>query len=76
MIRTIITPTNTDVHISIPLEYVGKTIEISYLPIDELENKPTKGLRMIDFWNTISDATATKIHENVKQMRNEWERDI
>ncbi len=76
MIRTIVTPTNTDVHISIPLEYVGKTIEISYLPIDELENKPVRELKMIDFWNTISDATATKLHENVKQMRNEWERDI
>ncbi len=76
MIRTIVTPTNTDVHISIPLEYVGKTIEISYLPIDELENKPVRELKMIDFWNTISDATATKLQENVKQMRNEWERDI
>ena len=76
MIRTIITPSNTDVHISIPLEYVGKTIEISYLPVDELENKPEKNLKMIDFWNTISDETAKKLHDQVREIRQEWEKNI
>lgn len=75
MVRTIITPSNTDVHLSIEKEYVGKTIEITYLALDELEQKPATENTMADFWNTISDDSAQKLHDNVKQMRSEWEKD-
>lgn len=76
MVRTIITPSDTDVHLSIEQEYVGKTLEITYLALEELEHKPTSRKTMADFWNTISDETAVKLRENVRQMRNEWDRDI
>lgn len=76
MVRTIITPSNTDVHLSIEKEYVGKAIEITYLALDELEHKSTPKKTMADFWNTISDETAKKLHDNVNQMRNKWDRDI
>jgi hypothetical protein len=76
MVRTIITPSDTDIHLSIAKEYVGKTIEITYLALDELEQKPASEKSMADFWNTISDETAQKLHDNVKQIRNEWDRDI
>jgi hypothetical protein len=72
MVRTIITPFNTDVHLSIEKEYVGKTIEITYLALDELEQKSAPQSTMADFWNTISDDSAQKLHDNVKQMRSEW----
>jgi len=44
--------------------------------VDEiLEDKP-KTLTMADFWNTISNETAEKLHSNVEQMREEWQKDI
>jgi hypothetical protein len=75
MVRTIITPTNTDIRLRIPKKYVGKPIEITYLALEELEAKePTK--IMADFWGKISDETAQKLHDNVKELRTEWEKDI
>jgi hypothetical protein len=73
MVRTIITPANTDVHISIPKEYIGKPIEITYLALDELEQKPVSKKNMSDFWGVLSDATAEDMHKHVEQSRNEWE---
>ncbi len=76
MVRTVITPTETDIHLSIAKEYVGKPIEITYLALDELDQKATPQKTMAEFWNTISDETAQKLHTNIDKMRNEWERDI
>ena len=71
MVRTVIIPANRDVHISIPENYVGKPIEITYLALEELEQKIHK--TMADFWNTISDESAEKLHRNSEQMRSEWD---
>ncbi len=76
MVRTIITPPGTDLHLSIEKEYVGKTIEVTYLALDELEHKPPVRKTMSDFWNTISDDTAKKLHDNVDKMHDEWQRGI
>ncbi len=70
MVRTVIIPSDTDIHLSIGKEYVGKPIEITYLAVDELESKAAPKKSMADFWNTISDETAAKLHDNVKKMRN------
>lgn len=77
MIRTIITPTDTNVNLPIEKEYVGKTLEITYLALEELEHKPsTPQKTMGDFWNVISDDTTRELHDNVQKMRGEWEKDI
>ena len=76
MVRTLITPINKDVHLTIPEEYVGKTIEITYMPIEELVTKPISNLTMADFWGVLSDETAQKMQESLIESRNEWERDI
>ena len=76
MVRTIITPSDTDIQLTIAKEYVGKAIEITYLALDELEQPTTSQNKMADFWNTISDDTAEKMRANVRQMRGEWEKDI
>ena len=73
MVRTIITPENTDVHLHINKEYIGKPIEITYLALDELEQKPVSKKTMADFWGILSDETALDMHEQVKQTHNEWE---
>lgn len=71
MVRTIITPTNTNIRISIPKEYVGKPIEVTFLSLEELEQNPSKKT-MGDFWGIISDETAKILHEEVEQNRKEW----
>lgn len=71
MVRTIITPTDTDIRLTISKEYVGKAIEITYLALDELD-APNKSKRTIaGLWGSISDETAQKLHDNVEGMRNE-----
>ncbi|MDR2680213.1 MAG: hypothetical protein LBC47_05320 [Tannerella sp.] len=47
MVRTIITPENTDIHLLIPENYVGKTVEVTLLVLDELEQyTPASPCRM------------------------------
>jgi hypothetical protein len=71
MVRTVITPTNTNITLSIPEDYVGKPIEITFLALDELEPKPAKKT-MADFWGVISDQTAETLHQQVQESRNQW----
>ncbi len=73
MIRTVIIPTNTNINLSIPEDYVGKPIEVTFLALEEIEQKPAKKT-MLDFWGVISDETAEALHEQVEKSRNEWNR--
>ena len=76
MVRTIITPTDTNIHLSISKEYVGKSIEITYLALKELEPKTVTKRTLAQFWGTISDETAQKLRDSIEKTRGEWERDI
>lgn len=75
MIRTVIIPTNTTVNLSVPEDYVGKPIEVTFLALDELERRPAKKA-MSDFWGVISDETAKTLHQQVEESRNEWNNNI
>ena len=75
MIRTIIIPTQTNISLSIPDHYIGKPIEVTFLALEELEQKPAKKT-MADFWGVISDKTAEALHRQVEQSRNEWDSNI
>lgn len=75
MIRTVIIPTNTNINLSIPQDYVGKPIEVTFLALEELEQKPAKKT-MADFWGIMSDETAKVLHKQVEQSRNEWNNNI
>ena len=68
MIRTIVKPQSEQIRLTIPKEYVGKKVEITYLLLDEL---PKLSKSMKDFWGTLSDESAVKFHEYVRQSRNE-----
>lgn len=71
MVRTVITPTDINITLSIPEDYVGKPIEITFLALEELEPKSPKKT-MADFWGVISDQTAQTLHQQVEQSRSEW----
>ena len=75
MIRTVITPANTNINLSIPEDYVGRAIEVTFLALDELKQKPAKKT-MADFWGVISDETAKTLYLQVEESRNEWDNNI
>lgn len=77
MIRTILIPDNTDVHLSIPDDYVGRKIEVMCYPVDELvENKPKLPKSMASFKGVLSAEESDQLQEYVKKSREEWDRDI
>ncbi|MEA5140401.1 hypothetical protein [Arcicella rigui] len=76
MLRTSITPEQRDILLSVPQEYVGKKIEVLMYAIEEIVEELPRKVTMADFWGKLSDESAQKIHDNVKQMRSEWEQDI
>jgi hypothetical protein len=78
MLRTIVRPHTGQIQLDIPPEYVGKEIEITYLPLEELnKGKDTQSKKtMKDFWGVLSDTAAARLHEHVAKSREEWERNI
>ena len=79
MVRTSITPDQTDVHISVPKSYIGRKLEVLLYPVDELisgsDEKPLKK-KPSDYFGTMSDEEAEMLRKHVEQSRNEWERNI
>ena len=79
MIRTSITPEETDIHLSVPQKYVGRKIEVLIYPVDELTDEPekkSKKKKPSDFKGTLSKEEGLKFHEYLKEARNEWERNF
>ena len=77
MLRTTITPENTDVHISVPQRFVGKKVEVLLYTTDEEEPLVTTPKNsMAKFWGVLSDETAADLHKTATESRNEWDRDI
>jgi hypothetical protein len=77
MIRTVITPEQTDIRISVPPDYVGRKLEVTLNPVDELTDnaeKKTGAKKPSDFAGTLSKEKGEKFHEYLKQARNEWDR--
>jgi len=77
MIRSLITPQTTDLHIAIPDDYVEKKVEVLVFTYDETINTPIAIPDiMSQFWGVISENTTEEMHKHITQSRAEWERDI
>ena len=76
MIKTTIIPQQTNINILVPQNYIGKKIEVLLYAVDEITTDAPKNVTMADFWGVISDETAQKLHKNVAESKEEWERDI
>jgi hypothetical protein len=74
MVRTILTPENTHIELDIPAEYVGKQIEVTFLSLEELNQKSEH--TMSEFWGLLSKETGVQLQKHVEELRNEWERNI
>ena len=77
MVRTIITPEQTDIRISVPPSYVGRKLEVMLYPVDELIDDTVKkpnAKKPSDFAGTLSKEEGERFHEYLKQARSEWNR--
>ncbi len=77
MIRTILTPQNNSIHLSIPNNYVGKEIEVLLYSKEELaEEKPKEKKTMANFTGILSENDYQSLKSHTEQSRKEWNRDI
>ena len=78
MIRTFITPTQSrqKFTLNVPDEYIGQELEVIVFKRLEGLDKTEEKITMSDLWNSLSDETAKKLHENMTTLRAEWGKDI
>ncbi|HEY5326627.1 MAG TPA: hypothetical protein VIJ27_06480 [Mucilaginibacter sp.] len=75
MVRTIVIPDNTHIHVDVPADYVGKKLEVNVFLIDEINDSAPKKT-MADFLGILSRKTGDGLQESIRKSRSEWERDI
>jgi len=76
MIRTTITPENTEIQLSIPEEYVGRKIEIILIASEEEVVNAPAGNNAARFKGILTHEEAEQYQLHLKQARSEWDRDI
>ncbi len=79
MIRTIITPEKQDISLHIPESYIGKQVEVLLYATDELkEPRDTNKKKASEFRGALnlSQEQYDDIQSHLKNVRNEWDRDI
>ena len=77
MLKTIITPMESTYTLAIPLQYIGKSVEVLLYSPDELfENKSVNRKKTSDFFGTLSEEEGEKFQEYVNNSRLEWDRNI
>ncbi len=78
MIRTVVTPQNTELHLSIPKDYVGKQIEVLLYTSDEVKEKriAPENIASLRGKLNLSNDQYEKFQQYLKDSRNEWNRDI
>jgi len=78
MIKTIVTPKNNKLQLSIPNNYIGKEIEVLLYAKDELveEERAKPKKTMADFCGVLSENDYQSLKEHTEQARKEWNRPI
>ena len=74
MVRTVVIPEQNNLLLSIPDAYIGKTVEITFLALDELNLPTPKTLG--DFVGLLSPNDYRQLKDHTQQARSEWDRNI
>ena len=74
MIRTILTPLNTELHLAIPKEYVGKQVEVLLYTSEEVQPQANLGRAASSMRGklNLTDEQLADFHQHIKQSRDEW----
>lgn len=78
MVRTTVIPQNTELHLSIPKDYVGKEVEIILYTTDEIttETTPVKNTSSLRGKLQLSSEQHKDFHQYLINTRSEWDKDI
>lgn len=77
MLKTIVTPKDNTICLTIPTRYVGKEIEVLLYSKEELvEEKREPRKTLADFIGILSDSDYESLKAHVKQARKEWDRNF
>ena len=76
MVRKLIIPSQTNVLIEVPQNYIGKEIEVLLYAVEELEKNETTKMNTTAFKEIFSKEEGIKFNKFIDQSRNEWERNI
>ena len=76
MVRKLIIPSQTNVSIEVPKNYIGKEIEVLLYAVEELEKNETTKMNAAVFKEIFSKEEGIKFNNFIDQSRNEWERNI
>ncbi|MCW3110968.1 MAG: hypothetical protein JWQ09_5474 [Segetibacter sp.] len=76
MTKTIITPENNKVLLSVPEEYVGKKLEVLMYAVEELSESKKTQQTMSAFKGILTSEETEQLREYVKQSREEWDNNI
>jgi len=74
MVRTVVTPEQNNLLLPIPDAYIGKTVEITFLALDELNLPSPKTLG--DFVGLLSSDDYLQLKNHTLQARKEWDRNF
>lgn len=70
MVRTVITPQQADIRLSIPEAYIGKAIEITFVSVDELKER--QGESGADFWKVLPEEELLLLRNSTQPRRINW----
>jgi hypothetical protein len=74
MIRTVITPGQTNVYFQIPENYIGKRVEITCFALEDLVEKKKPEVNLADFYGVLSKEEGQALREHTERVRKEWDR--
>ena len=83
MVRTVITPSQTDVRLAIPENYIGKKVEVTFFALEELFEDKQPHLcfaqsamqkTLGDFFGVLAENDFQQLKEYTTQARKEWDR--
>ena len=78
MLKTVIIPDKSIYPLPIPLQYIGKPLEVLLYSNDELFEKKASNIsaKPSDFFGTLGTSEGEMFHEYVTNSRSEWDRNI
>ena len=78
MIETTVVPQQTDILLSLPIEYIGKKVRILMYAVEEIVEKTAAKpkIKAADFKQLFTADESKRFNDYLEQTRNEWERDI
>lgn len=78
MIRTLVTPSQQTISLTVPQQYIGKQIEVLMYAVDEplKEEKASGRGDSSKYKGILSKEEGDKFNEHIQQARDEWNRDF